>query len=709
MSRRIWTVLGIIIFLAVAYWLVAQLLPFSPTKKIAPVENKYVGDEQCKSCHYKEWSDWKISDHYKAMLPASDSTVKGNFNNAVYTADGVTSRFFKKGSEFYINTQGPDGRNHDFKIAYTFGHYPLQQYLIEFSGGRMQATRISWDAKENKWFHQYKGQVIAANDWMHWTRDAQNWNTMCARCHSTNLQKNYDFESDTYHTTYSVLNVSCESCHGPGRLHLDYVNSSEYKNGKKIQGSFVVMGKGANQKIQINTCTSCHMRGAEIINNSGASDDMMDHFIPEIPSTEHFYTDGQAKDEDYTYTSFLQSKMYNRGVTCLNCHNAHSGKILFQGNQLCLQCHAKKYDDYSHTFHTINIEASRCISCHMPGTYYMGNDFRHDHALRMPRPDLSEKYGTPNACNKCHTDQTATWAANTVRKWYGTNRAYHFSEDLILASKADKNSEAHIAHLLSDTATPAIIKATALYYLKNIPSQTGLQLLLKELNNPDAQVRYRSLRGLANFPANAWLSSVLLLLSDKVRAIRIAAADLLITVPLQNIPTEYYISFNSAKMELESYVLYQTDFSEGNVLAGDYFLKQQDYFNAEKFYSRALKKDSLLNYARLNFSAVYSAQGKNEEALNTLKTAAAVTPNNDRVFYNLGLLYVEMKDTSAAMKAFEKGVHLKSANSRLYYNYGLLLFYKHQIKTAEEILKKGLNINPGDEDIKNAIEFIQSN
>jgi tetratricopeptide (TPR) repeat protein len=699
-------VLGIIVLLIAAYFFIDKLYSSTVAGEKAVSQNKYVGDEQCKSCHYKQWSDWKLSDHYKAMLPANDSTVKGDFNNSTYSADGVTSSFFKKDNDFYINTQGPDGKNYDYKVAYTFGHYPLQQYLVEFPGGRMQASRVSWDSKHNKWFHQYNGQRIAANDWLHWTRDAQNWNSMCARCHSTNLQKNYDFESDAYHTTYSIINISCESCHGAGKQHIDYVNSGDYKNGKKINGSYLVSGL-TQQKMQINTCTPCHLRGTEILNTSEVGTEIMNQFIPEIPSSEFFYADGQVKDEDYTYTSFLQSKMYSRGVMCSNCHNSHSGKILYAGNQLCLQCHSKKYDEVTHTFHAASTEATRCVSCHMPGRYFMGNDFRHDHAFRVPRPDLSEKYRTPNACNKCHTAQTASWAADAVRKWYGPTRAYHFSEDLILASRGDKNSETHIVRLTNDTATPAIVKATALFYLKNIPTQTALQLLLKELSHPDAQVRYHSLRSLQNFAADDWINSVAPLLQDKVRAVRIAAADLMMTVPVQQVPTQYVNAFTNAKNELEKYVLYQTDFSGGSVMAGDYYLKQQDYFNAEKFYVRALKKDSLLNYARLNLSAVYGAQEKTSEALTTLKTAAAISPTNDRVFYNLGLLYVEMKDTIAAVKAFERGEQLNSTNPRLYYNYGLLLFFKNQKRKAEDILIKGLSLSPNDADIRNAIAYIK--
>jgi hypothetical protein len=128
-------------------------------------------------------------------------------------------------------------------VKYTFGFTPLQQYLVEFPGGRMQVPRISWDTKNKKWYHQYAGQKIPGHDWLHWTGNSQNWNTMCASCHSTNLQKNYNIDADTYNTTYSVINVSCESCHGAGKLHIDFVNSNDYKKGEKIPGSYLQLIK----------------------------------------------------------------------------------------------------------------------------------------------------------------------------------------------------------------------------------------------------------------------------------------------------------------------------------------------------------------------------------------------------------------------------------------------------------------------------------
>lgn len=701
----------LLVFVAAGSFLVQECTPKSKSENYLVSDNAFVGDKACQSCHNGEFNNWRSSDHFKAMQAANDSTILGDFSNSTYTADGITSRFFKRDGKFFINTQSEDGTNHDYEIKYTFGYFPLQQYLVEAPGGRMQATRQSWDSRNKKWFHQYAGEKIPPHDWLHWTGNAQNWNTMCARCHSTNLQKNYDFATDTYHTTYSGLTVGCESCHGPGKKHIDYANSSDYKDGKKISGSFILMTKNSDQTSQINTCAPCHMRAAEISNSYVQSHELLDNFIPEIPSTDFYYADGQMRDEDYTYASFLQSKMYARGVKCSNCHNPHSGKILFADNQLCMQCHAKKYDDVAHTFHKVNTEASLCKSCHMPGTVYMGNDLRHDHTFRVPRPDLSVQFGTPNACNKCHSNKSAIWAADAVKKWYGPKRAYHFSEDLISASKQNAETEGHVLRLVNDTATPAIIKATALYYLKNIITQNSLQILLKNLQSSDAQVRYRALSSLSNFSSEGWMQNVLPMLADKVRAVRIAAADLLITLPSSQIPSSYQNSFAAAKAELQNYILYQTDFASGNLMAGDYYLKQNDYLNAQQYYLRALKKDTAMNEARLNLSVAYNLNGSNNQALKVLQEALAIAPKNDRIYFNLALLYNEMNDKAKAEESLAKAVALRSQNPRVYYNYGLLLQQKGQMDAAINQLQKAVELSPDDADLNYALcwLYLQTN
>ncbi len=694
--RRNLTILIILIFIVSGSLFIQQCKPNETRPSSETGINAFVGVQQCKNCHAAEYNAWSGSGHFKAMMPANDSTVAGDFNDRKLMANGVSSRFYKKDGKFYINTEGEDGNNQDFEIKYTFGYYPLQQYLVEFPGGRMQATRASWDVKNKKWFYQFAGQKIPAHNWLHWTGNSANWNTMCASCHSTNLQKNYSADSDVYHTTYSTINVSCETCHGAGKLHIDYINGEDYKGGKKVTGSYLLLPKKGGQIAEINACAVCHARRSELSPNAIPGAPLLDNYIPEIPTTDHFYADGQANDEDYNYTSFAESKMFRQGVRCSNCHEPHLAKLKFTGNALCTQCHASTFDSYAHSFHNIGTPGSECKNCHMPGKIYMGNDYRYDHTFRVPRPDLSVRYGTPNACNNCHQDKSPQWAADAVIKRYGPVRKYHFAEDLIPGSELRMNSEAHLIKLLKDTSVPDIIKAASANYLGNIHTGNSLDALLGCLNMPDADIRYRALISLAAFPAEKWIYAAAPLLQDSIRAVRIAAAELYLPLPSNQVPPDYYNAFIKAKSELESYTLYQSDFAIGNVMIGDYYIKQNNYANAVKYYRRGLKKDSLMNYARLNLSVAYNLSGQNNEALQVLKDAVKVDPKNERIYFNLALLYNEMGNPSDAAKFLAKAVELKSLNPRVYYNYGLLLQKEGKNNQAIDIYKKGLQIAPED-------------
>lgn len=699
MNRSLLTILT----LSLLFFSAVSILEYCKPKPdpLAAGANDFVGDQSCQSCHKKEYDLYKQSDHFRAMMPVSDSSVFGNFNNVTLTADGVTSRFFKKDGKYYINTQGPDGKNQDFEVLYTFGYKPLQQYLVAFEGGRFQVPRVSWDVVQKKWFHQYAGQKIHHQDWLHWTGAAQNWNTMCASCHSTNLQKNYDLETDRFQTTWTGITVSCESCHGPGKQHVAFASAGGYKSGNS-ENSFLLPLDQSN-RIQVNTCAPCHARRAEIGNAFVDARELMNTHIPEIPTTEFFHADGQVDDEDYTYASFLQSKMFHRQVTCSNCHNAHSGKLVKPVTQVCTQCHEPKYESFEHTRHKST--QVNCVSCHMPSKVYMGNDLRHDHSFRIPRPDQSVTYGTPNACNGCHSDRTAQWSADAVVKWFGSSRTYHFSDDLIPGSKGGIAAETHLQKLFADTAVPDIIKATAIHYLRTVPTIRSVQTLKKALAHPDAQVRYRAVQSISSFPVDQWKDDVLPLLTDKVKAVRIAASDALINIGGQ-LPAEYNTVFVRAKKELENYVLYQADFSVGNVMIGDFYYRQRDLFNAEKFYKRGLRKDSLMNYVRLNLSALYNSQSRNADALAILQQAKAIDPANARIYYQLALLQVEMNDPEAAMNNFGQAVQFGSTEPRLYYNYGLLNQQAGNIKDAEKIFLKGLKIDPANSAICYALSVM---
>ncbi len=165
------------------------------------------------------------------MQEATPDTVSGDFSGVEHAYYGVVSTFIRRDGDFFVRTDGPDGELADYRIAYTFGIEPLQQYLIEFPDGRLQALSVCWDTRPEqlggqRWFHLYPKKQVGHDDPLHWTGLQQNWNFMCAECHSTHLQKNYDASADRYTTTWSEIDVSCEARHGPGSRHVAWAETA---------------------------------------------------------------------------------------------------------------------------------------------------------------------------------------------------------------------------------------------------------------------------------------------------------------------------------------------------------------------------------------------------------------------------------------------------------------------------------------------------
>ena len=389
-------------------------------KQPSPAPNRsqpaatFVGAQACAQCHEREFKLWTGSHHQRAMQPANRSTVLGDFDDVAFTHGGVTSRFFRRDGKFMVQTDGPGSALHDYAIKFTFGVAPLQQYLIEMPGGRLQALGIAWDSRPRanggqRWFSLYPDAKLTPRDPLHWTGIDQNWNFMCADCHSTNVRKNFDLATRTYATSYAEIDVACEACHGPGSKHSAWAaRSTDWREQEANQGLLIALDerKGINWKSdpatgnavrstvrsserEIQLCARCHSRRGEIYEDYVHGQPAADDYRIALLDGRLYFPDGQIKDEDYEYGSFIQSKMFHAGVTCSDCHEPHSLDLRAQGNGVCLQCHAaSKYDSPQHHFHQTGSAGARCVECHMPSRTYMVIDARRDHSLRIPRPDL---------------------------------------------------------------------------------------------------------------------------------------------------------------------------------------------------------------------------------------------------------------------------------------------------------------------------------
>ncbi|MEI7982439.1 MAG: cytochrome c3 family protein, partial [Bacteroidota bacterium] len=316
----------------------------------------FTGGKACIECHQKEYRLWSGSDHDKAMSVASDSSMLGDFNNAEFTYDGKTSKFYKRDGKFFVFTEGPGGEMREFRISHTFGVRPLQQYLVPFRSGKYQCLPIAWNTVEKKWFNMaamvYKPEDLKPDNWLYWTNQAQNWNSMCAECHSTNLQKNYDLSTKSYHTTWSDINVNCEACHGPGSAHIEWARLPELARPLDNNAGLIVKTSSITSRQYVESCAPCHARRNSLGPYDHRHNDFLSNEIPQLPVTPYYFVDGQILEEDYEYGSFTQSRMYMKDVRCGDCHDPHSLKRKFEDNALCTQCHrADEYDTFDHHMH----------------------------------------------------------------------------------------------------------------------------------------------------------------------------------------------------------------------------------------------------------------------------------------------------------------------------------------------------------------------
>ena len=674
-GRRSLLILGILLLGIVVYatadWYSA--LPATATPR-------FVGRSSCTQCHTTQVDQWRGSHHDRAMELPTKASVLGDFEDSSFTRFGVTTRFFRRDGKFYVNAEGPDGNLHDYQVKYTFGVEPLQQYMVEFSDGRVQVLRVSWDTVKGEWFYVTPPDVtderIEPGDPLHWTGIGQNWNTMCAECHSTNLQKNYDLATDTYKTTYSELDVSCETCHGPASLHVELAESRALFWDRR-HGYGLAELKRAKSTEQVETCAPCHSRRSQIhAAYSGdyrqVGDKYLDHFEPSLLHEGLYHADGQILDEVYVYGSFLQSKMYHEGVRCTDCHNPHSLKLKFEGNRLCAQCHLPgKYDSPTHHHHT-DPAGTQCVNCHMVEKHYMVVDGRRDHSFRIPRPDLSEQLDTPNACNSCHTkpEETPAWAANAVQEWYGDLRRGdpHYGVAIAAGRRGEPEGVELLKDLLKRRETPGIVRATAVELLANYPPGLAERESREAIDDPNPLVRIAGLRVLTDDFLHRFPQQVAERLQDSIRLVRMTAARRLAGAASLLIDAQSRGAFDSALAE---------------------------YHNAQEVMQERAT-------AQLNLAALNQTLGKSKATLKSLRTAMRLEPYLSGVRDKLARLLEQSEGDPAEVRKLRaeeaellaRDCKLLPESPTLQYRRGMLLYLLGEYDQARQALEQACKLGP---------------
>lgn len=654
---------------ALACWLPAQQ------------RDGYVGRQACAACHRAEAEAFAGSQHDLAMQEPTAQSVLGDFGGVKVVHGGVETVFSRQGEQFVVRTDGPDGQLRDYPVAYVFGVQPLQQYLLDVGNGRLQALGIAWDSRRRedggqRWFHLYADLVPPAGDELHWTGLQQNWNFMCAECHSTNLRRGYDVGADRYRTTWSEIDVSCEACHGPGAGHVAWAQlaADDPARAQRLDRALVVQfderravrwqrdGKTglpvrsrprATQK-ELDTCARCHSRRSVFAEDFVPGKPLLDTHFPALLTEGLYRADGQMEDEVYNYQSFLQSRMCQGGVTCSDCHEPHTAKVRVRGNGLCLLCHDPQLDSRAHHHHEPGTEAGKCTACHAPTVTYMGVDARHDHSFKIPRPDLAPS-GVPDACTGCHRDQQPQWAVAQLQEWYGRVRKnlYPWTAPFAAARAQRPDATALLLPIARDAQLPAIVRATALHELPLPLEGDAVGVLRHALEEGDPLLRWTATERLGEAGDAEPLRPML---RDPVRGVRIAAADALLGADPAGWSERDASALRSAVAEYEAAQRTNADRPEAHLELGTLALARRDVAGAEQEYRTALRLHPTFMPAFVNLADLFRELGREPDCERTLREGLAKSPRDGHLLHALGLCLVRQGKPVTAVEALQQAV-----------------------------------------------------
>ncbi|WP_432472859.1 cytochrome c3 family protein [Amphritea sp. HPY] len=670
---------------------------------------EYTGSQQCIACHEKEFELWSKSHHAKSMAEATKSNVLGSFSNVNLEFHGIDSFFYSKGHdgfiEYFVKTINQSGVEEDFKVKYTFGNYPLQQYLVEFENGHIQALNIAWDSRDEalggqRWFNLQPSENITTEHPFFWTRHFQNWNNRCASCHSTNVEKNYDPINHTYSTTFSEISVSCESCHGPASEHIKLANEGALIEGgtgfdlalpKKTNWQFMegdAIAKAAENTTaqEINMCARCHSLRTPITKQDHAKD-FFDSNILQPLNSPHYFDDGQMREEVFVLGSFMQSKMFQNGVTCSDCHNPHSGQTIVTGNGLCTQCHnSNVYDTSKHHHHPTKSSGSQCVNCHMPERTYMGVDQRRDHSFTTPRPRLSIDLGVPNACVSCHSNQDNSWALKYFEKW-GDNPGSleHWGYAHQQASDGDVLATRQVIISADDEALPDYIRASLLSNLASIPSRVSVEFAQNQLTSESSLLRKAAIASLQNLPAQTRWEILAPYLNDDSQSVRFQLAETLADLMII-LPEDLSTKFRSLIDEYRYASSLTNDSPATRLNLANLEIKLGNIAAAEQNLLSALRIEPNYVPAIINMADFYRRTGRENKIEPLLKRALAVAPDSGAANHSYGLFLVRNKKHDLALPYLEAATKKQDATPRFSFVFAIALVNDSETELAVDVL-----------------------
>jgi tetratricopeptide (TPR) repeat protein len=442
---------------------------------------------------------------------------------------------------------------------------------------------------------------------------------------------------------------------------------------------------GTLNKDYIDTCGGCHSRRGAF-SNVTTQTAYHDQYRLALLDQGLYFGDGQIDDEVFVLGSFLQSKMHQRGVTCANCHDAHSGKTIAKGNALCAQCHQQAvFDSRNHHHHTPGSSGSQCVDCHMPERLYMGVDLRRDHSFSIPNPKIASRVGAPNACTNCHQDKSDEWAEELITTWGGNreadpwtliNQGLEQQDALIFKDYAQAPPMIHL---------PSIRRATLTSKLSGFPSQLAFETASRQLTNTDPLIRRAAISALVAAPLQIRWSLLQPLIADPVKAVRLELAPTLADA-LSQLSTPDAKHLQRLLEEYRDYLKYIADTPGGQLSLGNLENRIGFPMLAERAYREALEIEPQFVPALINLADLYRSNGSDAKSKDILLHALDVAPDSALTNHAWGLFLVREGKHSEAMGYLKKTIEQEDATPRHLYVYAVALDSQGDTRAAIELI-----------------------
>jgi tetratricopeptide (TPR) repeat protein len=643
----------------------------------------YSGTQSCRECHEKFYQLWASSHHGLALQPFTAILFQEKL--------AVQERSLRIGNDEYqvefdgkrgwIKEKGSEG-DRRYPIVHVMGGKNVYYFLTSMDRGRLQVLPLAYDVRTRSWFDTAASGIRHFHDieeeMISWKDQEYTFNTSCYGCHVSQFSRNYDLKTDKYHSVWREPGINCEACHGSAVEHVRVCReASEGKHPEDLKID-VIWPPEYSRKMTSDACSVCHAKAAPLTVSYQPGDDFFDHFDLVILDQPDYYPDGRDLGENYTYTQWLMSPCAESGqVDCLHCHTS-SGRYRFAGdseNNACMPCHAAKVENASaHSHHSDGSEGTACISCHMPMTEF-ARMRRSDHSMLPPAPAATIAYGSPNACNICHTDKDAAWADEWVRRW----RKRDYQAPVLLraslidaARRRDWEKLTDMLEYLEREDRDAVFAASLIRLLRPCNDDRKWPSLIQAMEDPSPLVRASAAESLGDRIDHAALEVLIVALGDEFRLVRIRAASAMAGIPRDLLDAGTAAAFDKAVGEFKATLDARPDHWASHYNMGSFYLSQRDFHQAAAFFETAIRLQPRVLMPYVNIAFAYSALGLNDRAEQSLRRACELEPESLEANLNLGLLLGEMGRLEEAGRYLKRALGLDPESAIAAYNLGVI-------------------------------------